>query len=529
MSQLILFLLLLCAALPAWAGIIPERVETALRERIAAGEMSSAVVAMISDGQTEIEGFGTLPGGKAPDGETLFEIGSMTKTFTATLLAEAVTRNEVTLDEPIQRLLPGFAIPRRDGREITLLDIAEHRSGLPRIPGDLHAKDAGNPYADFGPAELKAFLAGYALPRDPGAQYEYSNLAVGMLGYALAESRHQSYGELVTERVLKPLGMTATGVGLRSNLAPGFDAGGGPVPPWDFNVLTGAGGLRSDAADMLRYVEAYMGHRAAMDLAKAPRQAVTGDQRIGLIWMTLPLHDGRTLTWHNGMTGGYASFAGFTSDNRQGLVILTNRARSIDDLGFAALDAAAPLAPARKEITLTDAQLKPFEGIYKLTDKLFLSIALGKDQLIAHATGQPSFPLYASGETEFFARLGDISMSFAKDGSGLTLHQNGDHPAPRIAARDAAAQLGAVPVGAAILAAHAGTYELAPGRSLEFHAEGDQLWGQLSGQASYPLFAHSEDRFFYLVVDAEITFQPDGLILHQGGRDLPARKIQTRR
>jgi D-alanyl-D-alanine-carboxypeptidase/D-alanyl-D-alanine-endopeptidase len=528
LSQLVFLLLLLCNALPAAAGIIPERVETALRDRIASGELSSAVVAMVSDGQTQIEGFGTLPGGKVPDGETLFEIGSLTKTFTATLLAEAVTRGEVTLDEPVQRLLPGFALPKRGDREITLLDIAEHRSGLPRIPGDLHAKDAANPYADFGPAQLKDFLAGYALPRDPGAHYEYSNLAVGMLGYALAESRHQSYGDLVSERILKPLGMTSTGIGLRSGLAPGFDAGGRPVSPWDFNVLTGASGLHSDAADLLRYVEAYMGHGAATDLAKTPRQAVTGDQRIGLIWMTLPLHDGRTLTWHNGITGGYASFAGFTSDGRQGLVILTNRARPIDDLGFAALDAAAPLAPARKEIALSDAQLKPFEGIYKVADKLFLSIALGKDQLIAHATGQPSFPLFSSGETEFFAKLGDISMSFAKDGSGLVLHQNGDHSAPRIADRDAAAQLGAVPVSAVIVATYAGRYELAPGQIFEFHAEGNQLSGQLSGQASYPLFARSQDRFFYLVVDAEITFQPDGLVLHQGGRDLPARKLQTR-
>jgi CubicO group peptidase (beta-lactamase class C family) len=528
LSQLAAFLLLLCAALPVWAGIIPERIETAVRDRIAAGELSSAVVAMVSDGQTQIEGFGTLPGGKAPDGETLFEIGSVTKTFTATLLAEAVTRGEVTLDEPVQRLLPGFAVPKRGDREITLLDIAEHRSGLPRIPGDLHAKDAANPYADFGPAALKEFLAGYTLPRDPGADYEYSNLAVGMLGYALAESRHTSYDDLVAERLLKPLGMTSTGVGLRKGLAAGFDADGHPVRPWDFNALAGAGGLISNAADMLRYVEAYMRHDAAMDLAKSPRQLVTGDQSIGLVWMTVTLHDGRSLTWHNGLTGGYASFVGFTSDGKQGLVILTNRARSIDDLGFAALDAAAPLAPARKEITLSDAQLRPFEGIYKLRDKLFLSISLGKDQLIAHATGQPSFPLYASGETEFFARLGDISMSFARDGSGLTLHQNGDHLAPRIAAGDAATQLGAVPVSAAILASHAGAYELAPGQIFEFQAEGDHLSGRLTGQDSYPLFARGEDRFFYLVVDAEITFQPDGLILHQGGRDLPAKKLQTR-
>src|SRR5204862_268966 len=111
---------------------------------------------------------------------TLFEIGSMTKTFTATNLADMVARGEVRLDDPVAKYLPDSAhVPSRNGKQITLVDLAIQSSGLPRLPSNLAPRDPGNPYADYSVQQLYAFLAAYQLTRDIGATSEYSNLGVG--------------------------------------------------------------------------------------------------------------------------------------------------------------------------------------------------------------------------------------------------------------------------------------------------------------------------------------------------------------
>ena len=174
------------ASTSAHAGPLPERVEKAAQDRVAAGLHQTLVFGVVDGDRSVVVAFGTLDDGKAPDGDTVYEIGSITKTFTATLLAQAVLAGAVTLDTPVAQLLPDFKIPSRGAKEITLGDIGTQRSGLPRVPSNLLPKDAGDPYADYDAAKLKAFLAGYELPRDPGAEYEYSNLGIGLLATALA-------------------------------------------------------------------------------------------------------------------------------------------------------------------------------------------------------------------------------------------------------------------------------------------------------------------------------------------------------
>ena len=175
------------ASLSANAGLLPERVEKAARERIAAGTNQTLVFGVVDGEKSEIVAFGTLADGTVPDGDTVYEIGSVTKTFTGTLLARAVLSGRVTLDTPVARLLPDFKIPSRGGREITLGDLATHHSGLPPRPLNMLPKDQANPFADYDTAKLKAFLAHYELPRDPGAAFEYSDVGFGLLGHALAQ------------------------------------------------------------------------------------------------------------------------------------------------------------------------------------------------------------------------------------------------------------------------------------------------------------------------------------------------------
>ena len=151
---------------------LPERVEMAARNRVAAGTYQTLVFGIVDGDKSEVAAFGKLDDDKAPDGDTVYEIGSITKTFTATLLAQSVLAGRVTLDTPVAQLLPDFQIPSRDGMEITLGELGTQHSALPRLPSNLQPKDAGDPYADYDAAKLKAFLAGYQLPRDPGTTYD---------------------------------------------------------------------------------------------------------------------------------------------------------------------------------------------------------------------------------------------------------------------------------------------------------------------------------------------------------------------
>ncbi|HEY0180379.1 MAG TPA: serine hydrolase domain-containing protein, partial [Dokdonella sp.] len=169
------------AAAGATAPVVPPRIADAAATYVEAGTYPALVVVMVDDGRDQIAGFGRLADGRAPDAHTVFEIGSVTKTFTALLLAARVQAGAATLETPVASLLPDFAVPSRDGHAITLGLLAEQFSGLPRLPGNLAPADLGDPYADYGRARLQAFLAGYALPREPGAAYEYSNLGFGLL------------------------------------------------------------------------------------------------------------------------------------------------------------------------------------------------------------------------------------------------------------------------------------------------------------------------------------------------------------
>ncbi len=164
-------------------------------------------------------------GTQKPDGKTLFEIGSITKVFTSLILADMIERGEVKGDDPVAKYLPGHEIPSRNGKQITLMNLSMQNSGLPRMPDNFTPADLANPYADYDPPKMLAFLASYKLTRDPGEKYEYSNLAVGLLGYALAQRAHMTYEQLLRERILKPLHMDDTSITLSADRKEAIGAG----------------------------------------------------------------------------------------------------------------------------------------------------------------------------------------------------------------------------------------------------------------------------------------------------------------
>jgi CubicO group peptidase (beta-lactamase class C family) len=548
MIRKVIVTVLLAAAGSASAASpkLPPRVDAASRQRVNDGEYPALVIAIVDGDQSGIYTYGKLADGKAPTADTVFEIGSITKTFTATLLAEAVTKNELHLDQSVASLLPDFKIPARNGKPITLGELAMQNSGLPRMPTNFHPADMNDPYADYGLDQLKTFLATYTLPRDPGAKYEYSNLGGALLGYALGRHAGTSYDTLVQEQIFIPLGMNSTaittGAAMQSRLAEGHDATGKLVSSWNLKLFAAAGGIRSTGNDMLRYLKANMGLTptalySAMQLAQTARTSGPGpENRIGLIWMTQHGSDGDVI-WHNGMTGGYASFIGFTADRRYGVVILTNTATVVDDLGFAALRAGWPLAAAHKSVSLSTQLLDEYQGAYRLSPALLLNVFRVNGQLVVQATGQVALPLYASAKDEFFASVGDIRISFKRDAQGkvdsLMLRQHGDHVAPRLSATEADALRGnkVVAIDSATLGNYTGRYRLAPDAIFFVTLQNGQLMVRLGKQPTFPVYASARDKFFYRVVDAKIDFERDGkgrvdaLVLHQNGVDQRALKM----
>ena len=298
------------------------------------------------------------------DGETVFEIGSITKEFTSLLLTDMARRGEVALTDPVARYLPeGVTVPERGNRRITLADLSTHSSGLPRMPSNFHPKDDANPYVDYSVQQLYDFLSGHRLTRDIGEQYEYSNLGAGLLGHALSMRAGMSFEAAMRARILDPLGLSNTRItltpGMKARLAIGHKEtprtsenpfGLTPVPNWDIPTLSGAGALRSTANDMLTVLAAYLGYietplaDAMADQLSICRPSNVADFEVGYGWRIQTKH-GSTIVWHGGATGGYRCYIGFDPKARVGVIVLSNVLMPLmDDIGPHLLNRNYPLA-----------------------------------------------------------------------------------------------------------------------------------------------------------------------------------------
>lgn len=280
--------------------------------------------------------------------DSVFEIGSISKTFTALILAQMVQQQKVRLDEPVRDLLPPNTVAKPDGPEITLLDLSDQHSGLPRMPDNFAPSNPQNPYADYNAKLLYAYIAKHGVALPPKPQFEYSNLGVGLLGQALADRAGVPYPELLHQQVTGPLGMNETVIAippaLQSRFIQGYTPNHQPAHAWDLDALAGAGAIRSTANDMLTYLEAQLhpDHLPASTLATpngktlpaaiAQTHVIHADvgqgQHIALNWFR---HDDTGTYWHNGGTGGYSSYAAFNPQQDYAIIVLNNTGPGPDD------------------------------------------------------------------------------------------------------------------------------------------------------------------------------------------------------
>lgn len=282
------------------------------RLNLAAADGKAGIVIGISQhGVRRVMTYGTAK----PD--SLFEIGSITKTFTGLLLAQMAVQDKLDLRDPVRYLLPAGAAPPATGFEITLLDLATHHSGLPRMPDNSGPGDQPESYTTYRASDLYDFIKRYGLAKPTHTDFLYSNLGFAVLGAALANRANTSYPDLLHKEITGPLGMNDTVISLSPQQIPrlmqGHDVQRRATPRWDLDAFASAGGIRSSAADMLTYLEAELHpertpFREALIRSQRLRNYVTGDQRIALAWLFDPAQG---VYEHSGATGGFTSFAFF--------------------------------------------------------------------------------------------------------------------------------------------------------------------------------------------------------------------------
>lgn len=406
--------------------------------------LGSVTVGIYDAGKIEIYGFGKGPGGKPPNADTIYEIGSLTKVYTGLLLADAVQRKEVELDTALAELMPpGVTVPTKDKTLITLRHLALHSAGLPRLPASVQVTSP-DPYGRYGEDVLFRDLIGTELEAVPGTQIVYSNYGYGLLGYALGKKIGGGYAAALEARVVKPLGLASTFIRVPASAtarrATPTNDDLAVVPAWTWtDALAGAGALSSSVRDQLKVVEAELDAasgskatlRAAMRFSQEEQLAERPSENAGLGWLIDP--KGRHV--HNGGTAGSRSFIGIDTKTRRGVVILASTGMSlVDRLGNILFDVLENTAKAPGALP-TAAQVASYAGNYDFSGTK-LAIVIANNRLYIEGPGEPRHRLVSVTDVAFWIEALQAVAFFHKDGDAVkqVVFQIGDRQlvAPRL-------------------------------------------------------------------------------------------------
>lgn len=277
--------------------------------------------------------------------ERVFEIGSLSKIFTSALLADLAVENKLQLDRPIQNYLD---FPLNDSLQITFKELANHTSGLPRVPSGFLWESLwhmDNPYKNYDEQKLRKYISSeIELEQETGAAFQYSNIGVGILGYVLTQMEHQSYEEMLQQRIFQPLDMSHSTTRrslIKDQLVPGLNKRGAPTANWDLGAIPAAGAILSTAADIAKFAIANF-DPTNMALHLQQQQTFTIDEQMDMAmgWFILKQDTTTSWHWHNGGTGGYRSSMVLDAPDKIGVIVLSNisaghsHAANIDSLSF---------------------------------------------------------------------------------------------------------------------------------------------------------------------------------------------------
>jgi serine-type D-Ala-D-Ala carboxypeptidase/endopeptidase len=531
-------------SVPSFA-MTDDELRAALERRFKDDRTGACVAAAVLDKGTTASAYVCAKIQRPYDKRTAFEIGSCSKPMTAALLAELIALGEVTLDDPIAKLLPaGTSVPSYDGRQITIRDIVTHTSGLPSFPPQWwRTADRNNPYAGLSERDLLDALAATKLTRAPGSQWEYSNFATMVLSYALAKRSRKDFETLLRERLLTPLGMNDTYVGKRPphvRLAQGHLSNGLPTGPWDFPVdMAGVGGVRATLPDMMRYLEGQLGTRdSAITPALARTQqevARVSGHTMGMNWEILSsakIANGRTIVMHGGGTGGYTSFVAFDHAAKRAVVLLSDTALGtvggLRQLGLHLLDPSLLTGAPRFAVTADAKLIDALVGRYRLQNGHGIELRHKGNALTSQPDREREFELGYDSAGDFYPLRFDALLRPKRKADGtytFTWFQlGGALEAVRISPPAPAADKWTPAEGD--LKEYEGNYPLWSAYALRVFSTGARLFVQGTNQRSLEVAPVEKDIFVAESVGLEIKFERDtagkviALTHKQGGQVL---------
>ena len=471
--------------------------------------------------------------------EHSFEIGSVSKTRNAALLAMLVAEGKLQLDDPLSKHLPkGRTAPEFEGQAITLQHLLTHTSGLPSIPPSWQFSNPANPYSTLKQSDLFDALGKLKLTAAPGSRFEYSNFGAMLLSSVIAEVAGQPYPALIRQRLFEPLQMRQAYIDQPpAGVKPvqGHTPNRQPTAAWTFpNNAAGVGGVRASLNDMIHYMQAQLGQGEG-DLPKHLAQThQTLDKGPGngvaWAWMVAPLN-GREFLAHEGGTGGFSAFVAFSRDGERAAVVLSDTALTsiggLGSVGLHLLDEKVALGGPRVETKPSAELLDALVGRYRLDGALNMDVRRKDEALEIQADGQPAFVMGCDSAGDVYPLAFDAVLRPAKrsDGSvGFSWLQGGGVMAARRIEPNATAN------SALTLGDYAGRYPLMPGFELKVFVDGEQLKAQATGQGAFVIDPAGQDRFVADAFGIEIVFerstegQVKALKLHQGGQVLAGQR-----
>jgi D-alanyl-D-alanine carboxypeptidase len=510
-----------------------------------------AAVIVTKDGRTLFEkayGMADLELRVPLQPDMVLRLGSITKQFTAAAILMLAEDGKLSLQDPIEKHLPGYPT---QGHTITIEHLLTHTSGIQSytdMPGWMTSRI-------LSPMTVQELIDGFKkepMQFAPGERYAYNNSGYILLGAIVEKASGKTYEAFVTERIFQPLGMTASYYGGTERIipkrAPGYTQEGDQPRNAGYLSMTqpyAAGSLVSTVADLARWDASLYTERllktASLERAWTPYVLKSGKPTgYGYGWGISKLR-GRRAIDHGGGIFGFSTFAVRLPDERVYVAVLCNSDRPAADSGYLAKKIAALAVgdpfPEPVPITLEAKVLERYAGVYRIDEGSTRTVTVENGRLYTQRSGGQRREVRPSSETEFFYDKSLTRIRFVLDASGrateMLVYPEGagaDEPerTPRIA--DAPAERTVAKVDPAVYDAYVGEYELAPGFVLTVTREGDRLMTQATGQEKVEIFPSSETEFFLKVVDAQITFvrapggTVDQLVLHQGGRDTPAKK-----
>ncbi|MGM9514805.1 serine hydrolase domain-containing protein [Roseateles sp. DB2] len=478
-----------------------------------------------------------------PAWEAALEIGSISKTMTATLVAGLIQSGRWSLDDPIARHLPeGTPVPRQGDRQILVRDLLTHSAGLPALPPGMPLRNPADPYAALTEAGLLEALGRTTLASPIGEQAAYSNFGMMVLSLAVARSTGGDLEATLREQLFKPLSMQAFIVpGPTAPLAPGHASDGRRAPGWTITPnLAGVGMVKASLADMTRYAQAALGEGPEPVVR---RLALTGQplaHGFGMNWMRQAVQ-GRELLLHEGGTGGFSSFIGVDRPGGRAVVLLADTSLAdlggLGDLGLALLGLDWPVSGPRRAVSTTEAQRQSLAGEYRLGALRLRIWSAEGERLMAQAEGQAAFELHQDSAGDFYPEGFSALLTPLRDAgpdgavSGLAWRQGGGtSEAVRIRPPMATDAVNALPAGNPAWADWLGEYALTPQFSLRVLEQGGRLMVRGTGQPAIPAAASGPDRLEVSAVDAVVEFERDAAgrvvaaVLLQNGQRLKGQR-----